>query len=92
MGYVAGSNIVTGSNNTILGNGAQPSSGTVSNEVVLGNTNVSALRCQTQTISALSDERDKTDIVDSADGLNIIKLLKPRKFTWAMREKSGTQR
>jgi len=41
-----------------------------------------------QTISSLSDARDKTDIIDSTDGLNIINLLKPKKFTWAMREPS----
>ena len=41
-----------------------------------------------QTISALSDERDKKDIVDSEDGLDLINALRPRKFTWAMREPS----
>ena len=46
-------------------------------------------RCQVQSISALSDERDKTDIIDSEDGLDIINALRPRKFTWAMREPSA---
>ena len=36
-----------------------------SNTVVLGNSSITALRCQVQTISSLSDERDKTNIVDS---------------------------
>ena len=87
VGRNAGTSITTGSNNTILGAGANASN-TTSNTVVLGNSSISALRCQVQTISSLSDERDKTNIVDSEDGLNLINLLKPRKFTWAMRETS----
>ena len=47
------------------------------------------MRCQVQTISALSDERDKTDIVDLEDGLDVIDSLRPRKFTWAMRKPSA---
>ncbi len=36
-------------------------------------------------ITTYSDQRDKTDIVDLKDGLDVINLLKPRKFTWANR-------
>jgi len=53
----------------------------------LENKQIPLLRLEV-TISALSDERDKTDIVDSEDGLDLINLLKVRKFTWSMREPS----
>ena len=88
MGSLAGDVMTTGSNCTSLGYQADPSSATATNEVTLGNSSITAIRCQVQTISALSDERDKTDIVDSEDGLDIINALRPRKFTWAMREPS----
>tara|TARA_Y100001951_G_scaffold26436_1_gene20470 strand:- start:331 stop:1920 length:1590 start_codon:yes stop_codon:yes gene_type:complete len=88
VGQYAGNTLSTGSNNTCLGNNAIPSAVDVSNEITLGNSSVTSLRCQVQTISSLSDARDKTDIVDSPDGLELINLLKPRKFTWAMREES----
>ena len=88
LGSLAGDVMTTGSNCTSLGYQADPSSATATNEVTLGNSSITAIRCQVQTISALSDERDKTDIVDSEDGLDIINALRPRKFTWAMREPS----
>lgn len=75
-----------GDNNTCLGNEAKVANGVVSNEIVLGNASVTTLRCNTATISALSDERDKTDIVDIHKGLDFVKELKPRKFTWDPRE------
>ena len=88
VGQDAGNTLTTGSNNTCLGNNAVPSAADVSNEITLGDSNITSLRCQVQTISSLSDARDKTDIVDSPDGLELINLLRPRKFTWAMREES----
>jgi hypothetical protein len=88
LGKQANTTTTTGSNTIVIGNVANPSSATAANEITLGNTSIQTLRCQTQTISALSDERDKTDIVDSEDGLDVINALKPRKFTWSMREAS----
>ena len=92
IGHSAGNSgtndITTGSNNTLIGHDAAASSATVSNEITLGDSNITSLRCQVQTISSLSDARDKTDIVDSPDGLKLINLLRPRKFTWAMRQAS----
>ena len=44
IGLSAGSSITTGSNNTFLGYDAQPSSATVSNEITLGDTDVTTLR------------------------------------------------
>ena len=75
-----------GDNNTCIGNGAALANGTTSNEIVLGNASVTTLRCNVAVISALSDERDKTDIVDIDKGLDFVNELKPRKFVWAPRE------
>ena len=88
LGEYAGDTLTTGDRNIIIGSYATPSSATVDNEVTLGDSNITGLRCQVQTISALSDARDKTDIVDSPDGLELINSLRPRKFTWAMRQAS----
>ena len=62
-------------------------------EVTLGNSSVQALRCQVQTISALSDRRDKKDIEELPVGLEFINDLKPVKFVWNMRDgaKKGIQ-
>jgi acetyltransferase-like isoleucine patch superfamily enzyme len=76
----------TGNNNTAIGNGAQFTSAATSNEIVLGNSSVTALKCQVQTITALSDERDKSDIVDLNHGLDLVMSLKPRKFVWDLRD------
>jgi hypothetical protein len=89
MGYQSGpaNNTASGgSNNTCIGNGAQISGTTVSNEIVLGNASVTVLRCQQNSISALSDQRDKKDIEDIDYGLDLVNSLKPRKFVWDPRE------
>ena len=78
----------TGNNNTAIGNGAQFTSAATSNEIVLGNSSVTALKCQVQTITALSDERDKSDIVDLNHGLDLVMSLKPRKFVWDLRDET----
>jgi len=44
VGASAGSTLTNGQNNTLLGASAQPSSATVSNEVTIGNSNVTSLR------------------------------------------------
>ena len=82
VGYNAGLSTTSGTNQTLIGNQASASSAAASNEVVLGNSSVSSLRCQVQTITALSDERDKTEIVDLDTGLDTVMGLKPRKFVW----------
>ena len=89
IGCEAGDTTTTGNNVVCIGRQARASAADANNEVTLGNSSIGTLRCQTQTISSLSDERDKTDIVDSEDGLDLVNLLKPRKFTWAMREESS---
>jgi hypothetical protein len=77
--------ITTGTNNTYLGSKSYPSSPTVSNEITLGNANISSLRCADQTIAALSDGRDKTDVVDLPYGLDFINKTRPVQFKWDKR-------
>ena len=88
VGRDAGYSVTTGSNLTILGYDADPSSNTATNEVTLGNSSVSTLRCNVQTISSLSDERDKTAIEDLPYGLNFINDMRPVQFTWNRRDGS----
>ena len=79
-------NITTGANNLILGFNATGSSSTVSNEVTFGNTQISSIRCNTTSISSLSDRRDKTEIIDLPLGIEFLNTLKPVKFKWATRD------
>jgi hypothetical protein len=89
LGYQAGNSITTGSNNTVIGNGADSSSATVSNEITLGNSSIATLRCNTQTISSLSDGRDKTEVTELPEGLDFINSLNPVKFQWQTRDGNG---
>ena len=82
IGYYAGTSITTGQNNTIIGRQADASSATVSNEITLGNSSITALRCAVTSITSLSDERDKSDIKDLEYGLAFIDALQPREFVW----------
>jgi trimeric autotransporter adhesin len=86
LGYNAGQALTTGTNNTILGNGSEASSATVSNEITLGNASIATLRCQVTSITALSDRRDKKDIVPLELGLDFVNSLNPVKFTWNTRD------
>ncbi len=69
-------------NCTVIGYGANPSAFNSTNQITLGNTSVGALRCQVQTITSLSDERDKTNIEPIPYGLDFIDSLKPKSFVW----------
>jgi hypothetical protein len=53
----------------------------------LGNNAITSLRCNVQTITSLSDVRDKKDIEPIPQGLTFINDLKPVKFKWNMRDK-----
>lgn len=86
IGYDAGINVTTGTNLTLIGHNSQPSSGTTQNQVTLGNNSVTSLRCNVQTITSLSDARDKKNINELSLGLNFIMHLKPRQFNWDRRE------
>ena len=95
FGYTAGYNINTGSNNTCVGYGAGTSSSpsgsitTGSNNVVLGDNNVSNLYCADTSISS-SDSRDKTDVTSFTIGLNWIEALRPVTYRWDRRTWYGT--
>lgn len=80
--------IGTGSNNTVIGYQATASALSISNQITLGNSSITSLRCNVTSISALSDERDKTNIADLDHGVNFIKRLRPVKFDWARRDGS----
>ena len=86
FGSGAGNNVSTGSNLTLLGYDAQASSGTVSNQITLGDFYVTSLRCNTSTISSLSDARDKKNIQNLELGIDFLMKLKPRLFNWDRRE------
>jgi hypothetical protein len=60
----------------------------VSNEITIGNSSIATLRAQVTSITALSDRRDKTDIISISEGLDFIKQLKPVSFTWNTRDKA----
>jgi len=86
LGYNSGSTITTGANLTCIGIDAAPSTPTSLNQVTLGNTFVTSLRCNVQTITSLSDARDKKNISELSLGLDFISKLHPRQFNWDKRE------
>ena len=88
VGYFAGRYAYTGNNNTFIGNEAGPSSATanINNTIYLGNSSITSLKCNVQTISSLSDKRDKTNIETLPVGLDFINELKPVSFDWDRRD------
>jgi len=86
VGGNAGSTITTGANLSVFGYNAQSSTATATNEITLGNASVTTLRCNTTSITSLSDFRDKTDIKTLVDGLKIIDNVRPVTFRWDKRE------
>jgi hypothetical protein len=88
LGASAGNTTTTGTNNTIIGFNAQGASAGASDAVTLGNSSITTLRCQVTSITALSDERDKTAISDLSFGLDFLASLRPVAFTWNARDGS----
>ena len=94
IGYGAGNaqsgtiqtNLEGGDNNILIGYQADVSSYTTDNEIVLGNSSHDSLKCNDTSISSLSDERDKTDIVDNPFGLDFINTIRPVQFKWDRRK------
>ena len=86
-----GGGVITGSNNTLLGNNAAATSTSVSNEITLGNSSVTSLRCAVTSITSLSDERDKSEIKDLGYGLAFIDALQPREFVWNNRAETRSE-
>ena len=95
VGTNALSSNTTGTNNTAVGYqagqvGFQVT--TQSNNVILGNSSVTNLRCQVTTITAFSDRRDKTNIADLPFvATDFLSLLRPRKFEWNLRPQLGVR-
>jgi hypothetical protein len=88
IGFSSGSSNTTGGNNIMIGSNAQSSTATTSHQITLGNSSHTSLRCQVTTITALSDQRDKKDILDLGYGLNFINMLRPVEFIWDTRDGS----
>tara|TARA_B100001113_G_scaffold105418_2_gene85478 strand:+ start:2138 stop:3235 length:1098 start_codon:yes stop_codon:yes gene_type:complete len=86
IGHEAGDALTSGSNNIIIGNASDASSTTVSNELTIGNSSINTFRCNTQSISSLSDGRDKIEVEDLPLGLDFIDTLRPIKFKWNTRD------
>lgn len=86
LGNIAGASNLSGCNNVFLGNDAQGPTASSCNTITLGNNAITCIRAQVTTISALSDQRDKTNIQDLPLGLQFILDLRPVKFTWNMRD------
>ena len=72
------------SNSTAVGYGAIIDA---SNQIVLGNSSIVSLNCQVQTITSLSDARDKKDIQPLTNGISFVEKLNPVSFIWNMRDK-----
>ena len=92
IGTETSGNSWTSLNNVIvIGYQAQPSSLSAVNQITLGNSDITVLRCAATTITALSDARYKEEIVDSEYGLSLVNSLRPVQFKWNMRNggKSG---
>ena len=85
VGYSCGAGVTTGTNLICLGANTSPSSATASNEITLGDSNITAFRCADTSLVTLSDRRDKKDIIDSEYGLNFINSLRPVQYTWDKR-------
>jgi len=86
IGCQAGNVLTTGSDCVSIGYGSDPSDSAATGEFTLGNSAITNLRCNDTTISTLSDERDKTDIVDNSYGLDLVNALQTREYTWDTRE------
>jgi len=95
LGRNALKDVTTGGNNTGIGYRAGESvspSGSIttgSNNIVLGNNDITNLYCADTTISS-SDSRDKTDITNFTIGLNWIEALRPVTYRWDRRTWYGT--
>jgi hypothetical protein len=101
IGYNAGNAVTQSIENVFIGSNSQGFGGAARNQVVigynasanadntvtLGNGAITFLRCA-GALTALSDRRDKTDIVKLAEGIEFIKKLKPVSYTWNTRDKS----
>ena len=80
-----------GYNVTNIGYGSSASASNANNEITLGNSSITALRCAVTSITSLSDERDKSEIEDLSYGLAFIDALQPREFVWDNRPETDVE-
>ena len=85
-GYALSGTLFAGTRCVGIGWSANASSSSASNEITLGDSNITSLRCQVTSITSLSDKRDKTAIEDLDLGLDFIKAMRPVKFVWNKRD------
>lgn len=86
IGYNAGYANIIGNNNTYIGNQATGNCPDESNAITLGNGAIKILRCQANSITSLSDKRDKSNINQLNSVLSFINQLNPVSFTWNTRD------
>ena len=87
IGYNAGgSSGIYLVNCTLLGANSTPSVNNATNEITLGDSAITKLRCQVTSITGLSDIRDKKNIRQLDAGLDFINELNPVRFDWNMRD------
>jgi hypothetical protein len=87
IGYNAGgSSGIYLVNCTLLGANSTPSVNNATNEITLGDSSITKLRCQVTSITGLSDIRDKKNICKLDAGLDFINELNPVRFEWNMRD------
>lgn len=86
IGSNSGYLITSGGNLTCLGFNAQPTTAVATNQITLGDSYITSLRCAQTTITALSDARDKKNITDLNLGLDFLMKIKPRLSNWDKRE------
>ena len=89
--WTADSESNLGTNNTLIGYNAKLSASGVSNEITLGNANITSLRCKVNSITATSDLRLKENIKPIKYGLDFVLGLKPKSFTWKSDNNYKTQ-
>jgi hypothetical protein len=85
IGKAAGSTNTIFWNTTCLGHNSQAQA---SDEVVLGDNDVTTLRCNTQVISTLSDARDKSQVEELSVGIDFLMDVRPVKWVWSRRDGS----
>jgi hypothetical protein len=94
---ITSASVFLGSNTKALNNNetnqiviGQSAIGGGSNTVTLGNNSITTLRCQTTSITSLSDSRDKKEILPISEGIEFVNKLKPITFKWDTRDGAKT--
>jgi len=73
---------LSGTNVSLFGYNALPSSNSASNEITLGNQSVTTLRCAVNAITSVSDGRFKSNVENLSYGMDFINKIRPVEFTW----------